>query len=134
MGYADNDIMQRTVFKDKSILASLILATITVFSLPLLLPHITHESMIYHITLHLVTLLISILLVIVASVSYYRNRSRRLLLTMLAIVALSIIEGINFLTSVGAIQYVVIQSINIEITHILLLFTLVFLLSGILKR
>jgi len=125
--------MQNTVFADKSILTTLILATIIVFSLPLILPHITHEYMIYHVLLHMITMLIAVLLVIISSIAYYRSRSTRMLLMMVALIALSISEGINFLASVDVLRFTYVPLINTEVPHLLILLTLVFLLIGVLK-
>jgi hypothetical protein len=125
--------MQNTVFADKSILTTLILATIIVFSLPLILPHITHEYMIYHVLLHMITMLIAVLLVIISSIAYYRSRSTRMLLLMVALIALSISESINFLASVDVLRFTYVPLINIEVPHLLILLTLVFLLIGVLK-
>ncbi len=125
--------MQNTVFADKSILTALILATITVFSLPLVLPHITHEYMIYHVLLHLVTMCIAVLLVIISSIAYYRSRSTRMLLMSIALLVLTIAEGINFLVSVEVLRYTTLPIINTEIPHLLILLALLFLLTGVLK-
>ena len=125
--------MQNAVFADKSILTTLILATIVIFSLPLILPHITHEYMIYHVLLHMITMLISVLLVIISSIAYYRSRSTRMLLMMFALIALSISEVINFLVSVDVLRFTSIPLINTEVPHLLILLTLVFLLIGVLK-
>lgn len=125
--------MQNTVFADKSILTALILATITVFSLPLVLPHITHEYMIYHVLLHLVTMSVAVLLVIISLIAYYRSRSIRMLLMSIALLVLTIAEGINFLVSVEALSYTTLPIINTEIPHLLILLTLLFLLTGVLK-
>ncbi len=125
--------MQNAVFADKSILTTLILATIVIFSLPLILPHITHEYMIYHVLLHMITMLIAVLLVIISSIAYYRSRSTRMLLMMVALIALSISEGINFLASVDALRFTYIPLINTEVPHLLILLTLIFLLIGVLK-
>jgi hypothetical protein len=125
--------MQNAVFADKSILTTLILATIVIFSLPLILPHITHEYMIYHVLLHMITMLIAVLLVIISSIAYYRSRSTRMLMMMVALIALSISEGINFLVSVDVLRFTSVPLINTEVPHLLILLTLVFLLIGVLK-
>jgi hypothetical protein len=125
--------MQNAVFADKSILTTLVLATIVIFSLPLILPHITHEYMIYHVLLHMITMLIAVLLVIISSIAYYRSRSTRMLLMMVALIALSISEGINFLVSVDVLRFTSVPLINTEVPHLLILLTLVFLLIGVLK-
>ncbi len=125
--------MQNTVFADKSILTAFILATITIFSLPLVLPHITHEYMIYHVLLHFVTMSIAVLLVIISLIAYYRSRSTRMLLMSIALLVLTIAEGINFLVSVEALSYTTLPIINTEISHLLILLALLFLLTGVLK-
>ena len=61
------------------LLAIISVVVVGVLALPVILPHIGHVYMIYHILLHLVSLIISIFLGIVAIIAYKRNNSSRLL-------------------------------------------------------
>ncbi|MEM0446225.1 MAG: hypothetical protein QW572_01290 [Candidatus Nitrosocaldus sp.] len=125
--------MQRMAFADKNVMTLLILAAIAVFSLPLVLPHITHESMIYHIYLHMIAFMVSIFLVIVSALSYHRGRSRRLLFMMLALSMLAVAEFVNFLTATGNVPALLLPIINVELAHMLILAMLVLFMTGVMK-
>ncbi|MEM3092978.1 MAG: hypothetical protein QXI92_04675 [Candidatus Nitrosocaldus sp.] len=125
--------MQRMAFADKNVMTLLILAAIAVFSLPLVLPHITHESMIYHIYLHMIAFMVSIFLVIVSALSYHRGRSRRLLFMMLALSMLAVAEFVNFLTATGNVPALLLPIINVELAHMLILAMLVLFMTGVIK-
>ncbi|GBC73707.1 hypothetical protein HRbin04_01113 [archaeon HR04] len=125
--------MQRMVFADKNVMTLLILAAIAIFSLPLVLPHITHESMIYHIYLHLTAFMVSIFLVIVSALAYYRGRSRRLLFMMLALSMLTLAEFVNFITLTGNVPTLLLPIINVELAHMLILAMLVLFVTGVIK-
>jgi hypothetical protein len=64
--------------------------------LPVILPHITDTSTIYHILLHVASIIIAIFLGVVSILAYLRNGSSRLLFMMFAFVSLSIIEAIYY--------------------------------------
>ncbi|MFN4336822.1 MAG: hypothetical protein ACK4FV_04485, partial [Candidatus Nitrosocaldus sp.] len=123
----------RMAFADKNVMTALILAAVAVFSLPFILPHITHESMIYHIYLHLVAFMVSIFLVIVSALAYYRGRSRRLLFMLLALSMLSVAEFVNFLTATGNVPALLLPIINVELSHMLILVMLVLFMTGVIK-
>lgn len=125
--------MQRMVFADKNVMTLLILAAIAIFSLPLVLPHITHESMIYHIYLHFTAFMVSIFLVIVSALAYYRGRSRRLLFMMLALSMLTLAEFVNFITLTGNVPALLLPIINVELAHLLILAMLVLFMTGVIK-
>lgn len=118
---------------NKNVMTALILAAIAVFSLPLILPHITHESMIYHIYLHLTAFMVSTFLVIVSALAYYRGRSRRLLFMMLALSMLAVAEFVNFITATGNVPALLLPVIHVELAHMLILAMLVLFMTGVMR-
>ena len=64
----------------KPVLLGLITALVVGVVAPLVVPHVAHPSMIYHIMLHLAGLTIAIFLSIVSILAYSRNRTARMLL------------------------------------------------------
>src|SRR5215469_14006062 len=70
---------------------------IAIMAVPVILTHVTDISTIYHILLHLASIIIAIFLGVVSILAYLRNRSSRLLFMMFAFVSLSIIEAMYLL-------------------------------------
>src|ERR1700751_5797724 len=111
------------IISSRTKLLALIALVITAIVLvPVILPHITDTSTIYHILLHLASLIIAIFLGVVSILAYLRNRSSRLLFMMFAFVSLSIIESIFVVSS--NIEDIVIPGVDIAASHVIFLVTL----------
>jgi predicted membrane chloride channel (bestrophin family) len=67
---------------------------VTVVTVPVILPHIKDTSMIYHLLLHIISLIMAIFLGVVSISSYLRYGRSRLLFMMFGFLLLSIIEAI----------------------------------------
>jgi len=106
------------------LLAIITLVITAIMAVPVILPHITDTSTIYHILLHLASLIIAIFLGIVSILAYLRNRSSRLLFMMFAFVSLSIIEGMYLFDVSSNIEDIVIPGVDIEASHLIFLVTL----------
>ena len=111
------------------------LTTVIVSSLliPLTIPHILHQSMIYHIIIHIVSLNISVFLGMVSIFAYLKNSNIRMLFMALGFVTLAIVEGIMLLSSTGNLPNVILPSVNIELPHIVLLIMLTLFGLGLLR-
>jgi len=111
------------------------LTTIIVSSLivPLIIPHISHQFMIYHIIIHIISLNIAVFLGLVAIFAYLKNSSIRMFLMALGFVTLAVVEGIMLLSSTGNLDNVILPSVNIELPHIVLLVMLTLFGLGLLK-
>ncbi|HXX98630.1 MAG TPA: hypothetical protein VEL11_16130 [Candidatus Bathyarchaeia archaeon] len=105
-------------------LAIITLVITSIMAVPVILPHITDTSTIYHILLHLASLIIAIFLGIVSILAYLRNRSSRLLFMMFAFVSLSIVEGMYLFDVSSNIEDIVIPGVDIEASHVIFLVTL----------
>ena len=106
------------------LLAIITLVITSIMAVPVILPHITDTSTIYHILLHLASLIIAIFLGIVSILAYLRNRSSRLLFMMFAFVSLSIVEGMYLFDVSSNIEDIVIPGVDIEASHVIFLVTL----------
>jgi hypothetical protein len=101
---------------------------------PLVIPHIAHPSMIYHILLHMAGLTMAIFLSIVSVLAYSRNTTTRMLLMAVGFMSLALVEFFYLLQAGGiVIGQVIIPAVNIELSHIILLIMVSLFGLGVLK-
>jgi hypothetical protein len=118
----------------KPILLGLITALVVGVVAPLVIPHVTHPSMIYHILLHMAGLTIAIFLTIVSVLAYSRSRTTRMLMMAVGFVSLALVEFFYLLQAGGiAIGQATIPAVNIELSHIVLLIMVSLFGLGVLK-
>jgi hypothetical protein len=118
----------------KPVLLGLITALVVGVVAPLVIPHVTHPSMIYHILLHMAGLTIAIFLSIVSVLAYSRNTTTRMLLMAVGFMSLALVELFYLLQAGGiAIGQVIIPAVNIELSHIILLIMVSLFGLGVLK-
>ena len=77
-----------------ALIASVVMSIITV---PVILPHIYHTHMIYHIIMHLASLIISQFLALVSILAYARTKSVKILFMTLGFVTLVAVEYLYLL-------------------------------------
>ena len=118
----------------KPVLLALITALVVGVVAPLVIPHVAHPSMIYHILLHMAGLTIAIFLSIVSVLAYSRNTTTRMLLMAVGFMSLALVEFFYLLQAGGiAIGQVIIPAVNIELSHIILLIMVSLFGLGVLK-
>jgi hypothetical protein len=118
----------------KPVLLGIITALVVGVLAPLVIPHIAHPSMIYHIVLHMAGLTIAIFLSIVSVLAYSRNSTTRMLLMAVGFMSLALVEFFYLLQAGGiVIGQVVIPAVNIELSHIILLIMVSLFGVGVLK-
>ena len=118
----------------KPILLGLISAVVVGVVAPLVVPHASHPSMIYHVLLHMAGLTIAIFLSIVSFLAYSRNTTTRMLLMAVGFTTLVLVEFF-YLLQAGGIEVVqfIIPAVNIELSHIILLAMVSLFGLGVLK-
>lgn len=118
----------------KPILLGLIAAVVVGVVAPLVIPHASHPSMIYHVLLHMAGLTIAIFLSIVSFLAYSRNTTTRMLLMAVGFTTLVLVEFF-YLLQAGGIEVVqfIIPAVNIELSHIILLAMVSLFGLGVLK-
>jgi hypothetical protein len=118
----------------KPILLGLTTAIIIGVVAPLVIPHISHPSMIYHILLHLAGMTIAAFLGLVSYLAYKRVRGTRILLMTIGFVALSTAETLYFLEAMDIFPMVHLPIANIELSHVILLVMITLFGLGVLKN
>ena len=100
---------------------------------PFIIPHVFHPHMIYHIILHLVSLIISQFLVVVSLLAYLKSKTTRILLMTFGFMTLVVAEYVYLLNSTKDFDIMLIPQVNIELSHIILLIMVVFFGISFLK-
>jgi hypothetical protein len=118
----------------KPILLGLTTAIIIGVVAPLVIPHISHPSMIYHIILHLAGMIIAAFLGLVSYLAYKRVGGSRILLMTIGFVALSTAETLYFLEAMDIFPMVHLPIANIELSHVILLVMITLFGLGVLKN
>jgi hypothetical protein len=108
------------------------LSVSSIIAYPFLVPHLSHPSMSYHILIHMISLDFAIFLTTISIISYQKMKSKKLLLTSLSFLSLLVIEIIYLLQASHIIMIFQIPLIEVEFSHILLLFMLVLFACGVL--
>jgi hypothetical protein len=113
-----------------SIIAILVIATLAI---PVILPHITHQYMIYHILLHIVSVIIAIFLTIVSFLAYKRNKSKRILFMTFGFISLTAIEFLYLFHATANIEDLIVPIVDAELSHVILFVMLTLFGIGVLK-
>jgi hypothetical protein len=114
-------------------LAIVTAAVLAVMAVPVILPHITDTSMIYHLLLHVISLIIAIFLGLVSILAYLRNGRSRILFMMFGFLLLSIIEAMYLFDVTSKIEDIVIPIVDIELSHVIFLVMLTLFGIGIFR-
>lgn len=114
----------------KPLLFGLTAAIVVGVIAPLVLPHVTHPSMIFHISIHIASLAIAAFLSLVSLTAYRRAGGSRTLLMTLGFMALGVVEVFYLFESAG---FVMIADFGIEAPHLILLLMLSLFGLGVLK-
>src|SRR6478672_1849134 len=115
------------------LLAVVAAGVLAVMAVPVILPHITDTSMIYHLLLHVISLIVAIFLGLVSILAYLRNGRSRLLFMMFGFLLLSIIEATYLFDVTSKIEDIVIPIVDIELSHVIFLAMLTLFGIGIFR-
>lgn len=118
----------------KPILLCITTAIIVGVITPLVIPHISHPSMIYHIIVHLAGMTIAAFLGLVSFLAYKRILTTRILLMTIGFMALTTAETLYFLDALDIFPVAHLPIANIELPHVILLVMLSLFGVGILKN
>jgi hypothetical protein len=125
--------IHRIVTSKPRLLVAVSVTVVAVLSIPVILPHLNHPSMIYHIVLHLISLIVAVFLTAISAVAYRRSGSTKILFMFFGFLALTIVELIYLFNATEDIEEVAIPFIDIELPHIILLAMLTLFGLGVLK-
>ena len=119
--------------QSKTLLLGLITAVVIGVVAPLIVTHLAHPSMIYHIILHIASLTVAIFLTVVSILAYARSTTSRLLFMTLGFIALAVVESLYLLETVWAGSVIGIYATGIELPHVILLVMLALFALGVLR-
>jgi len=125
--------MQRAIDSKPKLLTIVTVLVIAILSIPVILPHIMHPSMIFHIFLHIISLIIALFLSIVSILSYKRNKNARILFMTFGFFALAVIEILYLFHATANLEDVIIPIVDAELSHVILLVMLTLFGIGVLK-
>src|SRR5918992_1760277 len=125
--------VQSIVSSEPKLLIAISTAVVVLLSIPVILPHINHPSMIYHIILHIVSLIIAIFLTAISTLAYKRSESIRIFFITLGFFSLTVVELMYLFHATEDIEEVALPLVHIELPHINLLAMLTLFRIGILK-
>jgi hypothetical protein len=108
-------------------------ALITVLAVPIIIPHITHTDLIYHILLHIASVIIAVFLTVISIMAYRRNGGARLLFMTAGFAVLAFVEFLYLFYATANIEAIIIPIVDIEFSHIILLVMLTLFGIGVLK-
>lgn len=114
-------------------LFALIAFVVSAGTIPITFSHITHQQMIYHIILHIASLTIAIFLSYISVAAYTRDGRARLMFMAFGFITLAILEGLMLLSATGNIDVPIVPTINVELSHIVLLLMITLFGIGVLK-
>src|ERR671933_214432 len=117
-----------------TLLAIVTATTIAILWIQVIIPHIPPPAMIYHISLHTISVIIAVFLSAVSILAYRRNsNSLRLLFMSLGFCLLAAIEFLYLFHATANIADVIIPIADVELSHAILLIMLTLFGIGILK-
>ena len=115
------------------LLISISIIVIAILSLPVILPHLSHPTMIYHIIVHIISFIVSTFLATISAIAYKRSSSTRILFMFFGFFSLTIVELIYLFDATGDVEEFALPLVHIELPHIILLVMLTLFGVGILK-
>jgi hypothetical protein len=125
--------IQSMIANKAKLLIAISIIAVAVLSIPVILPHIEHPSMIYHIILHIVSLVVAVFLTTISAVAYRRSGSSRVMFMFFGFLTLTAVELIFLFSATNDIGEIAIPFIQIELPHIILLVMLTLFGVGVLK-
>lgn len=115
------------------LLAIITLAILSILAVPVIVPHINHTGLIYHIILHIASVIIAVFLTCVSVIAYRRDGGGRLFFMMGGFATLAFVEFLYLFYSTINIEAILIPIVNIELSHVILLGMLTLFGMGVLK-
>ena len=120
-----------SIFEKKSNLFTVItLAIIGLVSVPIIIPHILYTHYVLHIALHVGELILAVFVGTLSIIAYYRMRTKRLLLTMIAFSNFIAAAIVSLIESVWSFYFYVGDLSLLELSHILMFVTIGMLALG----
>lgn len=119
------------ILKRKPVLFGIVFAIVVgSLAMPVILPHIFHGFHIFHILLHIAGITLSAFLTMIASFAYYRLRTKRMLLTMIAFMVFALAESVVLVEATWPLMYTIGMTSLLEVGHLLMITSIGLLAMG----
>jgi len=115
------------------LLGVITLVTVAILAIPVIIPHINHTGLIYHIVLHIASVVIAVFLTTISVIAYRRDGGTRLFFMMGGFAILAFVEFLYLFYSTINIEAIIIPIVDIEVSHVILLVMLTMFGIGVLK-
>lgn len=125
--------VQHRISSNPRLLSIMTALAVAILALLVILPQIAHPHTIYHIFLHIISLIIAIFLSVVSTIAYRRNNSTRTLFMALGFLLLAVVELMYLFHATENTGDVIIPAVDIELSHVVLLVMLTLFGIGVLK-
>ena len=124
-----------SMLENKSTLLSIVMFVVVgLLAIPVVLPHISHQFQVFHILLHLVGISFAVFLSIISALAYSKNRTRRLLFTMIAFSMFVVSESFSVIDAAWQYTYYLGEFSAAELGHILMIGTLGMFALSVFRR
>ena len=119
----------------KSTLFSIVVAgVVAILALPVILPHLLHGMHIVHIFLHIGGITLAVFITLLATIAYFRLRTKRLLLSAIAFANFIVAESILVVDATWPNIYNLGELPLLEVGHLLTFTTLGLLAIGVFRN
>ena len=124
-----------SIIERKSTLFSLVVTgVVAILALPIIIPHLFHGFHIAHIFLHIGGITLAFFITLLASIAYYRLRTKRLLLSAIAFTNFIGAETVLLIDTTWPSAYDLGEMPLLEVGHLLTFATLGLLALGVFRN
>jgi len=124
-----------SLIEKKSALFSIVVTgVIAILALPVILPHLLHGFHLAHIFLHIGGITLAVFITLLATIAYYRLRTKRLLLSAIAFANFILAESILLVDATWPSIYDLGDMPLLEVGHLLTFTTLGLLAIGVFRN
>jgi len=120
--------------KKSTLFGLVVLVVIGTLMIPVIIPHIFHGFHVVHIGLHIGGLVLAVFITLIASIAYFRLKTKRLLFTAIAFGIFIAAESLLLIDATWPSIYEIIELSLLEIGHILTIGTLGLLALGVFRN
>ena len=120
--------------KKPALFGIVVLVVLGTLAIPVIMPHLFHGFHIFHISLHVAGITLASFLTILGILAYYRLRTKRLLLSMIAFSVFAAAESIAMIDATWPTLYDIGLLSLKEVVHLLIITSMGLLAMGVFRN
>jgi hypothetical protein len=120
--------------KKSALFGAVVIVVIGTLMIPVIIPHIFHGFHVVHIVLHVGGLVLAVFITLIASMAYFRLKTKRLLLSAIAFGMFISAESLLLVDATWPSIYEIVDLSLLEAGHILTIGTLGLLALGVFRN